>query len=61
MTCVLINDGYLMVQVCTSVPINGGWLVGKAPQWCLMEDVGTWCRWRSGLGRLVEHIVWLLF
>ena len=32
MTCVLINDGYLMVQVCTSVSIYGGWLVGKAPQ-----------------------------
>ena len=60
MTCVLINDGYLMVQVCTSVSIYGRWVVGKASQWCLM-DVGTCCRWRSGLGRLLEHVVWLLF
>ena len=35
----------------------GGWLVGKARQQYLVEYVGTWCRWRSGLARLIEYTV----
>ena len=58
-SCVWMNDGYLTVQVCMCVSMYGGWLVGDARQWCLVEDTGTWSRWRRCLGSLVEYIVWL--
>ena len=57
-----------MVQMCICVSMYGGCLVGKGHQWkwkwkwnCLVQDVGTKCRWKSGFGRLVEYIVWLRF
>ena len=39
----------------------GGCLVGKAWRWCLVEDVGTWYRWKSGFGRTVGYIECLWF
>ena len=61
MSCVWINDGSLMVQVCMCVSIYGVCLVGKAQQWCLVEDVGTLWKWKSGFGKFIENIVWLWF
>ena len=40
------------------VSMYDGCLVGKARQWCFVENVGTWCRLKCGFGRLVECIVW---
>ena len=50
MSCVWMGDGYPMAQICMCVSMYGECLVGKAWQWCLMGDVGTWYRWRSGFG-----------
>ena len=47
--------------MCMCVSMYGGYLVGKAWQWCLVEDVGNWYKWKSGFGRLAEHIVCLWF
>ena len=44
--------------MCMYVSVYRGCLVGEAWQWCLVEDVGAGCRWKSGFGRLV---VWLWF
>ena len=44
--------------MCMCVSMCDGWLVGKARQYCLVEDVGTCCRCRIDLGKLVEYIVW---
>ena len=43
------------------VAMYDGCLVGKACWWCLVEDVGTWYRLKSGFGRLVGYIECLLF
>ena len=43
------------------VSIYGVCLVGKAQQWCLVEDVGTLWKWKSGFGKFIENIVWLWF
>ena len=43
------------------VSIYGVCFVGKAQQWCLVEDAGTLWKWKNGFGKFIEYIVWLLF
>ena len=43
------------------VSIYGVCFVGKAQQWCLVEDAGTLWKWKNGFGKFIEYIVWLWF
>ena len=39
----------------------GGYLVDKSWRWYLVENVGTWCRWKGGFWKLVGYTECLWF
>ena len=56
-----MGDGCLMVQIFMCFSMYDGSLIGKPWRWYIVEDVGTWNRWKNGFGRLVGYIECLCF